>query len=545
MRKTRKVCCKLLLCTVCLICIFHILLTVDVNMTKRNDEILHYQQAGMLMNNISLFRNILAGKEMKNLSLPSPLTEFQKFYNNHNAVDKKVVMYGQSTRDQGWFNRTYLQLMKKKISGTELKNLTLPSALVDFERFYNTHSNIDNSVVQYGNFTNRQGYLTIGIPTVKRRLNGDHYMYTTLNSLISNTDQGRIQDVIIVIFMADPDESWNNESAKKIYEEFKPHFDSGFMQIIKAPENIYPDFSNLQKTKQDSAERVQWRSKQNVDFAFLMLYCQNLSTYYIQLEDDVLVASNFVKDIESFVLNRTDHWICLEFSTLGFIGKMFHSSDLRVISSVLLTYFSETPCDLLLGGIIKFLGQNTPIHSSVSLFQHIGKISSLRNKMMPSIDRFFKDKGSNILPIMKLPKGGHPDAKFETNMKIIPDYPPENVYKNNLFFWASYPRSKQYFRLIFTTNINMSRLVISTGENINKTDFLENGVLKVGFNNKQHICNDLKEIGRFVEGEFDSLIQGIVIPENIKCLHIEAKKGQKRWLIIREIEIFQNKKYEK
>ncbi|XP_071151641.1 alpha-1,3-mannosyl-glycoprotein 4-beta-N-acetylglucosaminyltransferase C-like isoform X1 [Mytilus edulis] len=458
-------------------------------MTKRNDEILHYPQAGMLMNNISLFRNILAGKEMKNLSLPSPLTEFQKFYNNHNAVDKKVVMYGQSKRDQG--------------------------------------------------------YLTIGIPTVKRRLNGDHYMYTTLNSLISNTDQGRIQDVIIVIFMADPDESWNNESAKKIYEEFKPHFDSGFMQIIKAPENIYPDFSNLQKTKQDSAERVQWRSKQNVDFAFLMLYCQNLSTYYIQLEDDVLVASNFVKDIESFVLNRTDHWICLEFSTLGFIGKMFHSSDLRVISSVLLTYFSETPCDLLLGGIIKFLGQNTPIHSSVSLFQHIGKISSLRNKMMPSIDRFFKDKGSNILPIMKLPKGGHPDAKFETNMKIIPDYPPENVYKNNLFFWASYPRSKQYFRLIFTKNINMSRLVISTGENINKTDFLENGVIKVGFNNKQNICNDLKEIGRFVEGEFDSLIQGIVIPENIKCLHIEAKKGQKRWLIIREIEIFQNKKYKK
>lgn len=112
----------------------------------------------MLMNNISVFRNILAGKEMKNLSLPSPLTEFQKFYNNHNAVDKKVVMYGQSTRDQGWFNRTYLQLMKKKISGTELKNLTLPSALVDFERFYNTHSNIDNSVVQYGNFTNRQGW---------------------------------------------------------------------------------------------------------------------------------------------------------------------------------------------------------------------------------------------------------------------------------------------------------------------------------------------------------------------------------------------------
>lgn len=390
------------------------------------------------------------------------------------------------------------------------------------------------------------GFLTIGIPTVKRRYNGDNYLFTTIKSLISNIDDDQAQDVVIIIFMADPDDSWNNRMAKKLHTTFKPQIDRGLIQIIKAPANIYPDFSKLDKAKNDTAERVRWRSKQNVDFAFLMLYCQNLSKFYIQLEDDVLVAPNFINDIEKFVLNQTRHWVCLEFSTLGFIGKMFHSSDLRMISTVLLTYFSENPCDLLLGGIIKFLGQNTPIHSPISLFQHIGKISSLRNKMMPSIDRLFKGIGSKVLPIMKMPKGDHPPAKFLTDMQIIPGYPPENVYKNNSYFWASYPKGKQYFRIIFKTPLNISRLVISTGENINKTDFLERGILKVGIGNEDQnsVCNkNLKQIAVFVEGEFDSLIQGIALPHNVKCLEIESKKGQKHWLIIRDIEIFENKLY--
>lgn len=386
------------------------------------------------------------------------------------------------------------------------------------------------------------GYLTIGIPTVKRRFKGDRYLNLTVQSLISNTGHGRLKDVVIVIFMADPDETWNNSTAAKLYTEFKPFFEDGLLQIISAPKYIYPDFQKLEKTKHDSAERVQWRSKQNVDFAFLMLYCQKLSSYYIQLEDDVLSAPNFVTDIKSFVSNQTSNWICLEFSTLGFIGKLFHSRDLKVISSVLLTYFSETPCDILLGGIIKFLGQNSPIHSPFSLFQHIGKISSLRNKMMPSIDRLFKGMGKKTLPIMQMPRGDHPEAVFKTNMKAIHGYPPENVYKNNSYFWASYPKSKQYFKIIFKKPINISRLLISTGDNVNKTDFLEIGILKVGFNEKPgKFCTVLKEIGPFIEGEFDSMIQGIRIPPNIDCLHIEAKRGQKHWLIIRDIEVFKNK----
>ena len=35
-------------------------------------------------------------------------------------------------------------------------------------------------------------------------------------------------------------------------------------------------------------ERVTWRSKQALDFSFLMMYAKDRGTFYVQLEDDVL-----------------------------------------------------------------------------------------------------------------------------------------------------------------------------------------------------------------------------------------------------------------
>ena len=44
--------------------------------------------------------------------------------------------------------------------------------------------------------------------------------------------------------------------------------------------------------------RIQWRSKQNLDYAYLMMYAKQRSTYYVQLEDDVLTKKNFVKTMK-------------------------------------------------------------------------------------------------------------------------------------------------------------------------------------------------------------------------------------------------------
>lgn len=350
--------------------------------------------------------------------------------------------------------------------------------------------------------------------------------------------------ITIVIFMADPDESWNNRTANEIHTEFKLFIESGLIHIIIAPQNMYPNLETLKKTKHDSVDRVRWRSKQNVDFAFLMMYCEKLNKYYIQLEDDVLVAPDFINYIETFVSNQTKHWFCLEFSILGFIGKMFHSSDLFEMAATFLANYKLLPCDILLGRIRGTMGQKIPIHSVVSLFQHIGKISSLKDKMMPSIDNKFKGFGSMSLSIMTMQKGDNPPAKFETNMHMVnvTSYPPENVYKNNSYFWASSLKKSQYFKIIFEKYWNISRLVISTGDVRTKKDILVSGILKIGeLNEKQQekSCQDLIQIGKFIEGEFDSLIQGLHFPNiNIKCLQIEVTRQQNQWLIIKDIAIF-------
>ena len=65
---------------------------------------------------------------------------------------------------------------------------------------------------------------------------------------------------------------------------------------------------------------VEWRAKQNFDYAYLMRYSSPLSLYYMQLEDDVIAAKDYVTSIRQYIDEQSDSWTCLEFSELGFIG---------------------------------------------------------------------------------------------------------------------------------------------------------------------------------------------------------------------------------
>ena len=50
-------------------------------------------------------------------------------------------------------------------------------------------------------------------------------------------------------------------------------------------------------------ERVTWRSKQSLDFSFLMMYAKSRGTFYVQLEDDVLTKKVFHLIFKLFILN--------------------------------------------------------------------------------------------------------------------------------------------------------------------------------------------------------------------------------------------------
>ena len=70
-------------------------------------------------------------------------------------------------------------------------------------------------------------------------------------------------------------------------------------------------------------DRVRWRAKQVADYAALFEFSAGQSEYYLQLEDDVQCAVGFVRHIRDFIQKQKTVWAMLEFSELGFIGKLF------------------------------------------------------------------------------------------------------------------------------------------------------------------------------------------------------------------------------
>ena len=110
-------------------------------------------------------------------------------------------------------------------------------------------------------------------------------------------------------------------------------------------------------------ERVTWRSKQSLDFSFLMMYAKSRGTFYVQLEDDVLtkkvefqsqVTKNysdlcfqgFVSIMKHFALEKIadkHSWFVIDFCQLGFIGKMFKSVELPWLVQFFLMFYNDKP----------------------------------------------------------------------------------------------------------------------------------------------------------------------------------------------------------
>ena len=59
------------------------------------------------------------------------------------------------------------------------------------------------------------------------------------------------------------------------------------------------------------------------DYAALFAFAAGQSQYYLQLEDDVKCAAGFVTEIRRYIEQQRSLWAMLEFSELGFIGKLF------------------------------------------------------------------------------------------------------------------------------------------------------------------------------------------------------------------------------
>ncbi|KAG5675215.1 hypothetical protein PVAND_005139 [Polypedilum vanderplanki] len=145
--------------------------------------------------------------------------------------------------------------------------------------------------------------IVLGIPTVRR--DKQSYLLSTLDNLIANMDDEEANDTMIVVFIGETNLEYVTEIAKQIQLRFQEYCENGLIEIISPPASYYPDWNKLRVTLNDPVERVKWRSKQNLDFAFLMAYSQIKGTFYVQLEDDILSKRGYITIMKRFAVAKT------------------------------------------------------------------------------------------------------------------------------------------------------------------------------------------------------------------------------------------------
>ena len=219
-------------------------------------------------------------------------------------------------------------------------------------------------------------FLTIGIPSIKRKVN--NYLFTTLNSLLYNVSDAKNFTTRIVVLLGDIKKSERKKRLDELSLRYSKHLANGDIHVISVPPKVYPPLRALPKTLGDSEERIFWRSKQAIDFAFLMQYCKSFSPYYLQLEDDVIATKDYDVYMRRYMKEKEGtFWFNLDFSNLGFIGKLYRSKTLENQARFFRLFYSEMPVDLLMSAYRTILG-NKVMETTYfrNLFLHIGYESS-------------------------------------------------------------------------------------------------------------------------------------------------------------------------
>ncbi|XP_042685663.1 alpha-1,3-mannosyl-glycoprotein 4-beta-N-acetylglucosaminyltransferase-like protein MGAT4D isoform X1 [Centrocercus urophasianus] len=395
--------------------------------------------------------------------------------------------------------------------------------------------------------------LVMGVPTVKREKQS--YLMSTLRSLLHGLSEKQKNDCVIIIFVAEVNAEYVNGVAETIKTSFPREVQSGVLEIISPPASYYPDLSNVKKTFGDSEDRVRWRTKQNLDYSFLMLYAQPKGTFYLQLEDDIVAKPDYIQSIENFAAEQSQEWVVLEFSQLGFIGKLFKSEDLPFVVEFFLMFYKDKPIDWLLDHLLWVKVCNPEkdaahcekekaklrIRAKPSLFQHMGFHSSLSGKIQNLKD---KDFGRSVLHKAH----DNPPAKLATSLRIYQQYTLEDVYEGKGYFWASSPMAGDYISFTFLKPLKVEKYLFRSGNMDYPGDILydttvevlpaDEAVRKVLVGNRSKFNYTATKDGYLKIGAFENgVAEGNIDPSvgEILAIRLLVHSDSPVWAILSEV----------
>ncbi|XP_058505244.1 alpha-1,3-mannosyl-glycoprotein 4-beta-N-acetylglucosaminyltransferase B-like [Solea solea] len=386
--------------------------------------------------------------------------------------------------------------------------------------------------------------MVLGVPTVKR--SKQSYLVSTLQSLLFNLSPSQRQDLLIIVFVAEVDSDYVNSIAQAVSKNFPTDVQSGLLEVVSPSQFYYPDFSNLTETLGDSKERVKWRTKQNLDFSFLMLYAKDKGTYYVQLEDDVVAKKGYYNAMKTFADQEASKpWIYLEFSHLGFIGKMFRTRDLAMITDFFLMFHRDKPIDWLLDHILwvkvcnpekdakHCAAQKASLKQRYkpSLFQHVGLHSSLPGKLQPLKD---KDFGKQTLYFPHI----NPPAALNSSLQHYQQHSLQRAYRGEDFFWALTPVKGDYIIIQFPQPIHITGFLFRSGNTENFGDKMDNTTVEVLPSNgstQDKESERYTRVGEFVDGVATGTIEDVLQP--VSALRLVVHSNSDVWTVMSEIHI--------
>ncbi|KAL0968624.1 hypothetical protein UPYG_G00269290 [Umbra pygmaea] len=421
----------------------------------------------------------------------------------------------------------------------QLRETTHPPTAVRYahtSRDLTNFSGTINITYRYlaGNPPPRKKYLTIGLSSVKRQRG--NYLMETIKSIFDQSSYEELNEIVVVVHLAEFDLSWCENLVQDISRKFSHHIIAGRLLVIHAPEEYYPPLDGLKRNYNDPDDRVRFRSKQNVDYAFLLNFCTNLSDFYMMLEDDVRCSRNFLTSLKKVVTSREgSYWVMLEFSKLGYIGKLYHSRDLPRLAHFLLMFYQEMPCDWLLIHFRSLLAQKDVIRFRPSLFQHIGYYSSYQGVENRLKDDDFEEA------FIDLPD--NPPASLYTNINVFENYDATKAYSSvDEYFWGKSPSTGDFFVIVLHEPTKISKIKIVTGTSDRHLDILHHGALEVGEKlvgmKTERVCSSYITLADFKNGNIEVQDIDHKIAFDIECVRIVVTVSQKEWLIVRSISLW-------
>ena len=281
-------------------------------------------------------------------------------------------------------------------------------------------------------------------------------------------------------------------------------------------------------------DRVLWRSKQALDYVYLMCYCSYISQYYLQIEDDVIASPQFLSKISNFINSQKTEWISLNVALLGYIGKLYPVREVQNLASYIRLFYNEMPVDWLEPRWKKYRGQDpgkTAVRDA-SLFQHIGLISSFRPKesQRPNTlkEKYFDQFEQKY-------SGRNPPAKISSDLTAVSGKPSDAYVKGAGSFRAHFTSAgNKMYNIYFKKETKVKRIVVETGANFAEREIILSGVLEVNDRkDKSARCLEYEKLGEFRLGRVDLALNG----RKILCIRINIVY-QGRWIYFREIDIW-------